>query len=69
MVARCWDRFDHSGTNKCGRAGDHKGPPHIHSTTLAPTEYPPPFRQVDAYWRSLAVYHATKAPLGPVRPW
>ena len=29
--------------------GDLKGPPTPTSATLAPTEYPPPFRQVDAY--------------------
>src|SRR5438105_2793371 len=31
-------------------AGDHQGPPHRPSSTLAPTEHPTPFRQVDAYW-------------------
>ncbi len=36
-------------------AGDHQGPPHRPSSTLAPTEYPTPFREVDTSWTTLAV--------------
>ena len=34
-------------------AGDHQGPPHHPSSTLAPTDEPTPFREVDAYYRRL----------------
>src|SRR5205807_1325282 len=34
-------------------AGDHKGPPIHPSSALAPTEYPTPFREVDAYYSRL----------------
>src|SRR5260370_33086453 len=39
-------------------SGDHKGPPRRPASTLAPTEYPTPFREVDAYWATLAVTQA-----------
>ena len=43
--------------------GDHKGPPNPTSTTLAPTEYPTPFREGDAYeGRSIGGGHGEPAP-------
>src|SRR5258708_2829572 len=40
MVARCWgcDRVPPPCQHREQDAGDHKGPPRIHPTSLAPTE-------------------------------
>ena len=57
MVARGWgwDRVPPRWEPREQDAGDHKGPPHRPSSTLAPTEYPTPFREVDTSWTTLAV--------------
>ncbi len=51
MVARGWgcDRVPPRGEPGEQDAGDHKGPPIHPSSALAPTEYPTPFREIDAY--------------------
>ena len=38
--------------------------PHRPSSTLAPTEYPTPFREVDTSWATLAVTPALQAETG-----
>jgi len=59
MVARGWggDRVPPRWKPGDQDAGDHQGPPHRPSSTLAPTEYPPPFREGDAYYSRLIGPH------------
>src|SRR2546421_10061646 len=48
-----WDRVPPRWEPGEQDAGDHKGPPIHPSSALAPTEYPTPFREVDAYYSRL----------------
>ncbi len=49
-----WRRWLIDERVACPPTGDHKGPPHIHPASLAPTESWV-VAQVDVYWANLVV--------------